>query len=157
MGHVIFLYIDNTLYGDIPYRFWDIGHFSGPDITLGCHFGGSRTPRSNFLVVLDGSCHVSYTLIIQYMVIILTVFEILDIFRKQILPSEAILGVPGPPRSNFLVVIDGPSHVSYTLQVLQCCYQVKIAWRAATPSYFFCFFSLFPSEMVQFTWLLTRK
>ncbi len=48
-------------------------------------------------------------------VIFLTVFEILDIFRDQILHSGAILGVPGPSRSNFFVVLDGPSHVSYTL------------------------------------------
>ncbi len=63
--------------------------------------GVPGTPRSNFLVVLDGPCHVSYTLIIHYMVIFLTVFEILDIFRDQILPSEAILGVPGPPGQIF--------------------------------------------------------
>ncbi len=47
--------------------------------------------------VLDGPRHVSYTLIIHYMVIFLTVFEILDSFRDQILLSEAVLGVPGPP------------------------------------------------------------
>ncbi len=59
-------------------------------------FGGSRNARSIFLVVLDGPSHVSYTLIIHYMVIFLTVFEILDIIHDEILPSGAILGVPEP-------------------------------------------------------------
>ncbi len=95
-SHVSYtLIIHYNLYGDIPYRFWDIGHFSRPNITLGGPFGGSRTPRSNLLVVLDGPCRVSYTLIIHYMMIFLTVSEILDILSTKYYSQGPFWGFPG--------------------------------------------------------------
>ncbi len=108
-----FLYIDNTLYGEIPYRFWDIGHFSSPNVSLGAIFGVPGPSRSNFLVVLDGPRHVSYTSVIHDMVIFLTVFEILDIFCYQISPSGHF-GGSQTLQVNFLAVLDGPCRVSYT-------------------------------------------
>ncbi len=43
-----FLYIDNTLYGDIPYRFEILDIFRDQILPSGGHFGGSRIPQVKF-------------------------------------------------------------------------------------------------------------
>ncbi len=69
--------------------------------------------RSNSFVALDEPHHVSYTSIIHYMVIFLPFLRYWTFFATKYYPG-GILGVPGPSRSIFFVVLDGPRRVFYT-------------------------------------------
>ncbi len=94
-------------------------------------FWGFPDPRSIFLVVLDGPSHVSYTLIIHYMVIFLTVFEILDILSTKYCPLHCRGHIPTkfqPDSSNgFLCTV--------RTRVKACLYRARFAVRRPAYGY----------------------